>query len=579
MTDSPSRRGLLWPHLLRYRLRLALAAGALLIAAGLTLSLGQMIGSTVDAYGSEDFSLRGIYAIAVGLGFFSALRFYHVSWLGERVCADLRCTISSNLIGLDPPFYDENRPSEIQNRLTNDLTLLQTLIGSSLSIALRNSLTAAGSLGMLLYLEPGTTLFALLAGAGVLLPVLLMARRIRRLSRISQDNTASMGSALAEVLHHIKMVHSLNAQAWHARSLAEAALRVFSVSVQRIRWRALVTFLAPLLVFAALLGIAGTVGDSATEVSAAGSGEQAASSGAQASFWFYLILLALSSASLSEVWGDVQRALGAGERLGELLGERSRIRWAETDAELSDGPLSLHFESVSYAYPTRPDIQVLDDFSVEFEAGVRHALVGRSGAGKSTLLELALRFDDIGCGCIRLGGRPLGDITAEQLRRAVAWVPQNPPVFHASIAENIACAHRQAGRDEIEHAAERVGLGSFISGLKDGYETLLGEHGIGLSGGQRQRLALARLWLRRPQVLLLDEPTSALDAASEQVLIENLEALANSCTLILVTHREVLLSSVERVIWMEHGSLRAVGRHAELLEQHAEYAHLWRGKI
>jgi len=557
-------------YLAPYRWRLAAAATALLVTAGATLAMGRGIQFLIDqgltggtsAELSRAVGLILLISTLIAAGTF--VRFYLVSWLGERVSADLRLAVFNNLVRLHPAYFEDNRAGEILSRLTADTTLLQTIIGSSLSMALRNALTLTGALVMMFITNLGLSLIIATSVPLVLLPILVFGRRVRRLSSESQDSIASVGSYAGEIFQNIKVVQSFNREAHESEAFRREVERAFAVARRRVRQRAILVGAAILLLFG---GLAAMIWSGGQDVIAG-----RMSGGELAAFAFYAIMVGSGFATLSEVWGELQRAAGAAERLLEL---------AAADSALADDPrrkagsgARMAFEAVTFHYPSRPTAPALVDFSLDIPAGRSLALVGPSGAGKSTVFELLQRFYDPRAGSITLDGIDLRDLSLADLREQLALVPQQPVLFSADVRYNIAYGRPGATDAEIETAARRAHAHEFIERLPQGYGTELGDRGVRLSGGQRQRIALARAILKDPKILLLDEATSALDAESEhQVQLALAEVMAGRTT-VIIAHRLATIRHVDRIAVMEGGRLVATGSHNELLAENPLYARL-----
>ncbi len=547
------------------------AAGiALVFTAGVTLSIGQGLRILIDqglGSGSSEQLGEAVYVI-MGLAVMMAVgtftRFYLVSWLGERVAADIREAVFANVVALQPSFFDENRSGEIMSRLTTDTTLLQTIIGSSLSMALRSLLTTVGAVIMLLVTSVKLTLIVLSAVPLVLLPVLLYGRRVRNLSNRSQDSIAHVGSYAGEIIQHIKVVQSYTREADERAAFAAESQRAFDIARRRIRQRALLVAAVILMVFGGLSGMIWSGGNAV--VSGAMTG------GELGAFMFYAFMVGMGFATISEVWGEVMRAAGATDRLIQLLEETSEITEPATPREPSGAALRLH--EVSFNYPSRPDQRALDGISLEVPPGKSLALVGPSGAGKSTVFELLQRFYDPQAGAISLGGVDLRDMTTETLRRHLAVVPQSPAMFTADVSYNIAYGKPDASHEEIVAAASAAHAHEFIMSLPEQYQSHLGEQGVRLSGGQKQRIAIARAVLADPDILLLDEATSALDAESERHVQEALEKLMQGRTTVIIAHRLSTILQADTIAVLDHGKLVATGTHSSLLSSSPLYERL-----
>lgn len=577
MSKSGGAAGSLVPVLkfLRpYKLRLLAASLALLFTAAATLSLGRGLQVLIDQGFSGDsgdlrtaisFMLSIAAAIAVG----TFLRFYLVSWLGERVSADLRKAVFDNIVRLHPGYFEINRSGEIMSRLTTDTTLLQTIIGSSFSMALRSSLTLIGALVMMFITNLELSLYIAVGVPLVLLPILVFGRRVRRLSNQSQDSIASVGSYAGEIVQHIRIVQSYTREQFESEAFAGEVERAFGIARRRIRQRALLIGAAILLMFVGMSAMLWTGGQDVI------SGRM--SGGELGAFVFYAIMVGSGVATISEVWGEVQRAAGAAERLVELINTQSLV---DDPGELSlpgksEQP-ALALDKVTFRYPTRPEIAALDNFTLSIAAGQSLALVGPSGAGKSTVFELLQRFYDPQSGQVTLDGRNIRELGLQQLREQIALVPQQPALFTGDVSYNIAYGRPDASTEDIKAAARAAHADEFISQLPEGYGSHLGEQGVRLSGGQRQRIALARAILNDPQILLLDEATSALDSESEHHVQQALEVLMQNRTTVIIAHRLSTILHADCIAVIDRGQLVASGSHEELLQTCELYQRLAR---
>lgn len=556
-----------------YKLKLLLAAVALVFAASGMLLLGQGLRLVVDrGFASSDphwlnLALMGTLAVVTVLALASATRFYLVSWIGERLAADLRHAVFNHLLTLEPEYFFRNGAGEIQSRLTADTSVLQSLFGSSLSLALRNLLTLIGAIILLLITSPWLTLLVLLGIPMAVVPVVAFGRRVRKLSRSSQDSIAELGSYAGEALQGIETVQANNHEFESSRLYGHRVERAFEQAKSRIFQRALLTGFAMLVVFTAVGLILWQGGHDVLD------GKMTA--GELTAFVFYAIVASGAVAALAEVAGEVQRAIGAAERLLELLAAKPAIA-AAAKPSLLPSPVrgEVEFEQVSFAYPSRLEQPAVKDFSIHIKAGERVALVGPSGSGKTTLLKLLLRFYDPSQGRILLDGIDLRTLQPNDLRRCMALVAQEPTLFTGTAEKNIRYGRPEASYEEILQVAEQAQALEFIQRLPQGMQTYLGPGGVQLSGGQRQRLAIARALLRDPQVLLLDEATSALDAASEQKVQLALDKLMLNRTSLVIAHRLSTIVSADRILLIDKGDLVASGTHEELLESSALYLQL-----
>lgn len=557
-----------------YRRQALLALLALVVTAGITLSMGQGIRLLVDQgfmtrsaqQLNQTIGLFLLLVLALAVGTFS--RFYLVSWIGERCVADIRRAVFDHLVGLHPGFFEDNRSSEIQSRLTADTTLLQAVIGSSLSMFLRNALMVIGGVVLLFITNPKLTSIVVVALPLVLAPILLFGRRVRSLSRQSQDRVADVGSYVAETLGQIKTVQAYNHQALDRQLFAGTVEAAFAVARQRIAQRAWLITLVIVLVLGAV-GVMLWVGGMDVIAGRISAGELAA-------FVFYSLIVGSAFGTLSEVIGELQRAAGAAERIAELLAARSSILETEQpfvlDRQRAGGRIEL--KNLVFAYPSRPSVAAIDNLNLVIEPGQTVALVGPSGAGKSTLFDLLLRFYDPQEGGILLDNQPITSLALGELRRQFALVAQNPSLFRGTVEANIRYGRPEASLAEVEAAARGAHADEFIRQLPQGYQTPLGEGGIGLSGGQRQRLAIARALLVDAPILLLDEATSALDAQSEHLIQQALASLMAGRTTLVIAHRLATVQHADRIAVIDKGRLVAVGTHRELIEKSPLYARL-----
>nr|WP_313404190.1 ABC transporter transmembrane domain-containing protein [Pseudomonas sp.] len=573
---SSRQRGairLAWRFIAPYRGRVLGALLALLFTAAITLSMGQGIKLLVDqglatqSPAALRQSLLLFFVLVLALAFGTYTRFYLVSWIGERVVADIRRRVFDHLIELHPGFYESNRSSEIQSRLTADTTLLQSVIGSSLSMALRNLIMLIGGSVLLVITNPKLSGIVLLALPLVVAPILLFGRRVRALSRQSQDRVADVGSYVGEVLGQIKTVQAYNHQNEDKRRFGESAEAAFDVARKRIAQRSWLITVVIVLVLGAV-GVMLWVGGMDVIAGRISGGELAA-------FVFYSLIVGSSFGTLSEVIGELQRAAGAAERIGELLRSSNAIVAPEQPQHLPQPVRGrIELQGVRFAYPSRPDSYAIDGIDLQVAAGETLALVGPSGAGKSTLFDLLLRFFDPQAGRILIEGVPIDQLDPRELRACFALVSQNPALFFGSVEDNIRYGRLDATRAEVEAAARAAHAHEFIERLPQGYQTHLGEAGLGLSGGQRQRLAIARALLADAPILLLDEATSALDAESEHLIQQALPSLMAGRTTLVIAHRLATVKQADRIAVVEQGRLAAIGSHAELIESSSLYARL-----
>ena len=567
----PLRR--LVPFLTPYRWRLAAALAALTLSASTVLALGVGLETLIDHGLSGrnaallDRALLVMLGVVAVLALASFARFYFVSWIGERVIADLRQAVYRHVVRLHPGFYETNRTAEIISRLTADTTVLQVVVGSTASIFLRNLLMLVGGTVMLLVTSAKLTGLVLLVVPLVIVPIVVIGRRVRRLSRTSQDRVADVGAYVDETLHAIRTVQAHAHENLESRRFGDRVEAAFGAAIKRVEARAAMTALVILMVFGAIGIILWTGGHDVLAGRISG--------GELSAFVFYAVLVAGATGALSEVIGDMQRAAGAAERMFDLLGTRSEVTAPANPRAL---PTPAHgaiaFEQVTFNYPSRPDDAALDTFDLSVGAGEALALVGPSGAGKTTVFQLLLRFYDPQMGAVRLDGVDIRQADPQALRGRIGLVPQDPVIFSTTARENIRYGRPEANDDEVRAAADAAHAWAFIRGLPDGFDTHLGERGVRLSGGQRQRIALARAILRDPAVLLLDEATSALDAESERVVQQALRELMRGRTTLVIAHRLATVQNVDRIAVLDHGRLVASGSHSELIRQGGLYARL-----
>jgi len=570
-----SLSGLL-PFLRPYRGQIALALVFLLLAAAATLALPLALRELIDgglaANGADPAALRGhflaLFAVGAALGAFSAARFYMVTWLGERVTADLRSAVYAHVVRQSPQFFETTATGEVLSRLTTDTTLVQTVVGSSLSLGLRNAVLGLGALTLLVVTNPWVMSQVLALLLLVVLPALYFGRRVRRLSRASQDRVADTSAIAAEVLAAIPVVQSHAQEAREAARYARASEAAFDTARRRARVRALLVAFVITAVFGALLwGLyQGTQAVLAGEVSAGHLGQTA----------LYVALLAGSVAVLSEVWSDLLRAAGATERLMELLAARSPIAEPAQPQPLPAprGGAELRFDGVTFCYPSRPRQPALADFTLHVRPGETVALVGPSGAGKTTVFQLLLRFYDAQRGTITLDGVAVQRVALAELRQRIGIVPQDSTVFSADALDNIRYGCPEASDEAAIAAARAAHAADFIAALPEGWHSFLGERGVRLSGGQRQRIAIARAMLKNAPLLLLDEATSALDAESERAVQAALEAAMAGRTTLVIAHRLATVQRADRIVVMDGGRIVDSGSHAELVARGGLYARL-----
>jgi ATP-binding cassette, subfamily B, bacterial len=576
---GPRRLGslaMLWPLARRYPGHIAGACLALLAASAATIAIPYGFGRVVkNGFGSGGDpagvaqAFHYLLMIVMVLAVATALRFYFVSWLGERVVADLRAAVQRNLLRLDPRFFEENRPSEIGTRLTADSTTVEQVVGSTASVALRNVFTGIGGLIYLFILSPKLASLLVAGIPAVILPIVLLGRRVRRHSVAAQDRLADLGAMAAETLGAMKIVQAFGQEPREAARFGVAVENAFRSAHTRIAVRAAMTFIVIALLFGSVTLV---IWEGASDVAAG-----RISGGAIASFVLTGAVVAGAFGALSEVYGDLQRGAAAAERLSQLLAEVPAIRAPATPAPL---PLPaqgrIAFEAVRFRYPSRPERAALEAFTLRVEPGERVAVVGPSGAGKSTLLQLAQRFYDPEAGQVLLDGVDLRSVDPAAARARMAIVPQETVIFGASARDNLRYGRWDADEGAIWAAAEAASAAGFLRELPDGLDSFLGEAGARLSGGQRQRIAIARALLRDAPLLLLDEATSALDAASERLVQEALERLMVGRTTVVIAHRLATVRAADRIIVMDAGRIVEEGRHDQLIAAGGLYARLAR---
>lgn len=551
------------------------AVVALVVTSAAMLMIGQAIRRVIDVgFGAGngdylDFYFAALFGVVVLLAAGTFARFYCVTWLGERVVADIRRAVYSHVLKLSPAFFESTRSGEVLSRLTTDTELIQTLVGLSISVALRNTLLFIGSAGLLVITSPRLTLLVALVIPLVVLPIIVLGRRLRKLSRESQDRIADLSAQAGETLNAITTLQAYTYESREAARFGTHAENAFATAVRRIRARAWLTALVMLLVFGAVNAVMWIGGK------AVFAGEMSA--GQLSAFVFYAIIGASSVGALSETWGDVQRAAGAAERLMQLLATQPNIRAPENPQQLPAKPAGgLQFDAVRFHYPARPQTPALDGLSLDIKAGETVAIVGPSGAGKTTLFQLLLRFYDPDAGSIRFDGLDIAELDPVRLRQHIGLVAQEPVIFGATVAENIRYGRPDASDAEVQAAAEAAAAHGFVQNLPQGYDTYLGERGVRLSGGQRQRIAIARALLRDPPVLLLDEATSSLDAESERKVQTALERLMQGRTTLVIAHRLATVQKADRIVVMDQGRIVSAGRHDSLMAEDGLYARLAR---
>jgi ATP-binding cassette subfamily B protein len=577
-------RGLL-PFLRPYRQQFILAAIALVIAAGATLTIPYAFRQMIDlgfskigdggTQGIEHVNLTflALFGVAVILGIATAARFYMVSWIGERVTADIRNAVYAHVVTQSPEFFETTQTGEVLSRLTTDTTLIQAVVGTSISLALRNLLLFAGGLVMLFITNPMLSSIIIVMLILVIAPIILFGRRVRQLSRDSQDRIADASAVAGEILNAMPTVQAYTHEHIEAKRFADSVEHAFTTAMRRIRARSLLTMIAILLIFGAIVFVLWLGAHSVMQ------GEM--SGGKLGQFILYASIVAGAIGALSEVMGEAQRAAGATERLLELMSVQSPI----TNPSLPLGlPSTTHsqnhhgaavdFEQVTFHYPSRPESAALAHIHLSIKAGETIALVGTSGAGKTTLFQLLLRFYDPQQGRICIDGINIKDLDLHQLRDAIGIVPQDTVIFSANALENIRYGRVNASDEEVMQAAKMAAAHEFIERLPEGYQSFLGERGVRLSGGQKQRIAIGRAILKNPRLMLLDEATSALDAESERLVQQALETAMLGRTTVIIAHRLATVKRADKIIVLEHGQIVETGNHAELIAHGGVYAHL-----
>ena len=565
----------LWPllrYLKPYKLQVIGAACALLFASSAVLGMGAGLRYLVDnGLSKGDVGLLNnaffiLLAVTILLAGASYARFFLVSWLGERVVADIRADVYRHLISMHIGYFETTRTGELLSRLTTDTTLLQTVIGGSISVAVRNTILFFGGFALLMITSAKLTSYLFLMVPIVIIPIVILGRRVRLLGRESQAKVADISAHAEESLNAIRAIQSLTLEDYEKKRFAEHVDGALQAANSRIRTRAFLTALVILLVFGAIVTVLWLGGHDVLTGNITG--------GQLSAFVFYSVVVAGAVGAISEVVADLQRAAGAGERLAELLSIEPQITSPEDNNQVVIHEANIDFEDVTFFYPTRPDRPAVENFSLEVEAGKTIALVGPSGAGKTTIFQLLLRFYDPSNGRIRLNGLDIKDIPLARLRASIGLVPQDPVIFSATARENIRLGNINATDGEIEAAARAASAWEFLEKLPNGLDTHLGEKGIQLSGGQRQRIAIARAIIRDPKILLLDEATSALDSENEYHIQQALEVVMKGRTTFVIAHRLSTITKADSIILLNEGCIEAIGTHRELLEKSPLYARL-----
>ena len=568
---------MVWGFALRYPGHIAVAGLALLVAATATWGVPYAFKLIIDRGFAEGAGTTRDIArwfeyllLLVGvLSLATAIRYYCVSWLGERTVADIRLAVHRNLLRLSPGFFEENRPAEITSRITVDTTIIEQVVGTTVSVALRNALLGIGCVVILFALAPKLALLIMAGALVVVVPIAILGRRVRAISIRSQDRVADVGTVTSEVLGAMKIVQAFNQQGREAARFADAVRSVFATAKRRILVRAIMTAIVIFLIFGAITMV---IWQGAIEVAGG-----RMTGGTIAAFVLYGVFLAGAFGNLTEVYGDLLRASGASERLGELLHAEPDIAAPAQPAVLPDPAQgALAFERVMFHYPTRPDTSALDDFTLDVRPRERLALVGPSGAGKTTIFQLAERFYDPQSGRVLLDGIDLKDADPADVRQRIAIVPQETVIFAASARDNLRYGNWNATEEQIWQAVRDANAEEFLRALPQGLDTFMGESGARLSGGQRQRIAIARALLRDAPLLLLDEATSALDAESERLVQDALDRLMADRTTIVIAHRLATVRAADRIVVMDAGRIVEEGTHASLNARGGLYARLAR---
>ena len=562
------------PLIFRYRLQIGFAALFLLIAAAGALAIPAAVGQVIDrGFLADDIATIDrwfwlLFIAATVMAVAGGLRFYWVSWIGQRIVTDLRREVYQRVIGLGPDFFATTRTGEVLSRLNTDTTLVESLIGSSASVAIRNLLMLVASAVMLAVTAPSLAGVIGLMIVLVFLPVAILGRWVRRLSRAAQDRVADFSAHGDETINAIATVQTFAQEQREAGYFSRLVESAFQAQRRRIAATTLLIVLVIVMTFGSVTFV--------LWLGARAVLEGGLSPGQLSQFVLYALIAAGSTASLSEVWGDVQRAAGAMERLAELLGAESSLKLADPLSSLPAGPIRVEFDAVTFAYPSSPEVEVLKRLSFVIEAGQTVALVGPSGAGKSTIFQLLLRFFDPVHGAIRISGQDLRSLDPRELRAALGVVPQDVQLFSGSAEDNIRYGVPEADFEQIQRAAEAAQAAEFIDQMPDRYETFLGEKGIRLSGGQRQRLAIARALIKQPRLLLLDEATASLDAESERLVQQAIDAASRDRSVLIIAHRLATVRRADRILVLDQGRLIAEGTHDSLMNSSDLYAKLAR---
>jgi ATP-binding cassette subfamily B protein len=563
----------LWPYIRKYKGVLTLAMIALLVAAGAMLVIPIAFRDLIDrGMAAQDAATINTYfvaflAAAAVFGVFAALRLYFVTWMGERVVADLRADVYARVVRMDPTFFEVTRIGEVLSRLTTDTTLIQGIAGVNLSMTLRSAVQLIGALVLMIMTSPSLAGMIVVLIPLVIIPIIVVGRKLRTLSRESQDKVADTSGLAGETLNAIQTVQAFTLEQLHSQRYSKAVEDSFQVALRRTKVRSAMSAIGTMMIFGAITFVLWQGAHRVLDKEMTG--------GELSQFLIYAVYVAIAAATLSEMWGEVQRAAGAMERLVELKVATPNIVAPPNPAQFPTPPVGrITFEHVSFRYPSRPESLALNDLSLAIEPGETVAFVGPSGAGKSTTFQLLLRFYDPASGRVTVDGVDISQARPEDVRARIGLVPQETVLFGTTARENIRYGRPNASDADIEAAARAAGADEFLRALPEGYDTFLGEKGTRLSGGQRQRIAIARALLKDPPILLLDEATSSLDAESERYVQEALERLMQHRTTLVIAHRLATILKADRIVVLDHGRIVDIGTHAQLLESNELYARL-----